>query len=344
MKPVLKIIQPGPHTSVQDEGRFGYQDNGIPISGALDRESFNLANFLVGNPLGVAALEVRFEGPTLEIGTHSVRVALTGTREPLEIMGESVRRMIPWHSIILRNGQRFRVPRLHDTSTAYLAVEGGFDLPSVLDSCSTFLRGGFGGFRGRLLKAGDRLPLCLDRASDRPGLGLGTPPNLDPPKAIRVVPGPQDDLFTRAAVETFLSAEYAVSHHSDRMGMRLDGPVLPQRDGIDVVSDGIATGAVQIPGSGHPIILLADHQTTGGYPKIATVISTDLPAMGRMNTTDRLRFTAISADEAERIRRQREKHLRRLIGGAKSFLDTIGLDVDALHGRNLISGVVGPVE
>ena len=260
-------------------------------------------------------------------------------------MGESVRRMIPWHSIILRNGQRFRVPRLHDTSTAYLAVEGGFDLPSVLDSCSTFLRGGFGGFRGRLLKAGDRLPLCLDRASDRPGLGLGTPPNLDPPEAIRVVSGPQDDLFTRAAVETFLSAEYAVSHHSDRMGMRLDGPVLPQRDRNRFRFRRHRDGRRSDSGLRPPDHPSGRPSDDGGIPEDCNSHLYRSSCYG----TNEYRLTGCASPQSAPTRlngsggRGRE-HLRRLIGGAKSFLDTIGLDVDALHGRNLISGVVGPVE
>ncbi len=202
------------------------------------------------------------------------------------------------------------------------------------------MRGGIGGFSGRMLRAGDEVPLALDAAGGHPELALRNPPAPDRDQPVRIVLGPQQDYFTAAAIDLLLSADYVVSKSADRMGMRLDGPTLAHRDGYNIVSDGIATGAIQVPGSGQPIVLLADHQTTGGYPKIATVISADLPVIGQRRPGDKIRFAAVSVAEAEQARRDQEAALAALIAGMSPAPVARGLNLDSLYQLNLISGVV----
>jgi len=335
----LVVLAPGLHTTIQDRGRYGYQAFGVPVSGALDGECHEIANRLAGNAADAACLEVLYRGPTLEVDTASVRVSVAGGGAEIELLGQQSRRLGGWRSVTLARGTRLRV-RGPAGACAYLAVGGGFAVAPVLGSASTFVRGGFGGWHGRALQAGDRLPLNRDSAEDRQELALPTPPDANDERAIRVVLGPQQDHFTGAAIETLLGAEFRVSQQADRMGFRLDGATLAHRGDYNIVSDGIATGAIQVPGSGQPILLLADHQTTGGYPKIATVISADLPLVGRRRPGDRIRFAAIDATEAEHLRRAQRAALDALIATAVPARPTIGLDLDRLHQANLISGVV----
>ena len=212
-------------------------------------------------------------GPVVHIKTDSVRVALTGTNAPFEILGGEAGTVPAWQSARLVKGQILRIGSLRDSATCYLAVEGGFDLPPTFGSRSTYLRGRIGGFAGRALQAGDQLPLRLPSTAERDERCLPAVPTVDTKGMLRVVLGPQATHFTHDAIRTFLSSDYVISHQADRMGFRLEGPALKHSQGYDIVSDGIATGAIQVPGTGKPIVLLADRQTSGGYPKIAVVIS-----------------------------------------------------------------------
>lgn len=336
----LKVVSPGFHTTVQDLGRVGWQDSGVPVSGALDPLSLRIANGLVGNALGAAVLEMLLMGPTLEVETESVRVALAGDAAKLEILGENARVLLSHQSVLLRQGERFRVAGLASSACAYLAVEGGMSVPDFLGSASTYVRGGLGGFEGRALRPGDALHLAKEAVEERPELRLRRAPEIDR-DVIRVVLGPQDDFFDAAVIATFLQSEWRISRDADRMGMRLEGPKLAHKAGYDIVSDGIVTGAIQVPGSGQPILLLADHQTTGGYPKIATVISADLPAVGRRRPGSTIRFAAVAVEEAEEIRRAQEQDLIKLLAGAEAVAQEPTIDLNALYSRNLISGVVG---
>ena len=323
--------------TVQDLGRPRHQHLGVPVSGVLDPTALRLANALVGNPVGTEALEMRVMGPTLEVAADSIRVALTGTRAPLEISGQDAVALPAHQSVTLTRGQRFRVGALPDGSTAILAVEGGFALPEIYGSRSTYGRAGIGGFQGRALVEGDAIPLRLGEASTRSEVRLDDG-YLDELGPFRVILGPQRDFFTDEAVTTFLSSAYTVTREADRMGMRLDGPVLEHARGYNIVSDGIVTGAVQVPGNGLPIVLLADHQTTGGYPKLAAVISADIPRLGRLRAGDGIRFEEVTVEAAEAAFRAREADLRRVIDGmipAGAWLDEA-----ALYRENLISGIV----
>jgi biotin-dependent carboxylase-like uncharacterized protein len=312
----------------------------VPVSGALDTVSLRLANILVGNDSMSAALELLYVGPTLEVCADSTRVALVGTASGIERIGAHPCAFASSRSIRLRRGDIFRIAALRDTCCCYLAVEGGFNLAECLGGLATYTRGGFGGFAGRALTQGDELPLNLASVDDRGECATRRPDGLEGDGAVQVVLGPQDDWFTERTIDEFLSISFTVSAHSDRMGMRLDGPTLAHRDGYNIVSDAIATGAIQVPGSGMPIVLLADHQTTGGYPKIATVISADLPRVGRMRPGDSVAFVAVDVAEAEGIRRRQEAMIAKVAESLEPVRAQDELDLDSLYSENLVSGVV----
>ncbi len=339
MTSFLNILSPGMFTTVQDLGRFGHQDLGVPVAGALDPISLRLANALVGNPENTGALEIRIMGPSLQIEADAVRVALCGTDAEIEVSGTPPRRVPSGQSIRLRRGDVVQISAIPDTSCCYLAVEGGFDLPAPFASQSTYVRGGFGGYLGRALQKGDQLPLTEDSVSAHPEMRLNEFPVIDSPGAIRVVLGPQDNYFTDAGLHTFLESEFTITQDADRMGLRLDGPTLEHSIGFNISSDGIATGSIQVPGTGKPIVLLADHQTTGGYPKIATVISADLPRLGRMRPGRKLRFEAVSVADAEQVRRDQEATILQSADTIGPVDETREPENDKLLATNLISGV-----
>ena len=336
----LKVLDPGLHTTVQDLGRTGYQALGVPVSGALDGFALRLGNALVGNPLDKAALEILYRGPTFEVAADKVRIAVAGIGAALALDGEREHVVPAWQSASLVRGDVFRIILGADSVCAYLVVEGGIAVEPVLGSASTYLRAGLGGFEGRALRRGDLVPVTGAHASE--GAERRLPPlPATGDRPIRVILGPQRECFTEEAVAALLGAEFQVSTSADRMGMRLDGPKLRHRDGWDIVSDAIATGAIQVPGSGQPILLLSDHQTTGGYPKIATVISADLPVVGRRRPGDKLRFAAVTVAEAEQFARDQEEHLTTLIASFEAVEGSgRGIDLATLYADNLISGVV----
>ncbi len=344
MTAFLKIQEPGIHSTIQDLGRFGYQDLGVPVSGALDATSFRLANALAGNDEKMAAIEILLQGPTIEVCAETVSIALAGTSTPIEVLGETPRLVPPWQSLMLRQGEVFRIGPVRGSVGCYLAIEGGFDLEPILGSLSTYVRAGLGGFNGGRLAQGDELPLRQDSVPERTEVRLAKWPDLAPRERLRVVLGPQLGDFKEDSVETFLNAAYRVSPQADRMGFRLDGPPLSHARDFNIVSDGIATGAIQVPGSGQPIVLLADRQTTGGYPKIATIISADLPAAGRLKPGDPVRFIAVEVKQAEAIRRKDEEEIMAMIAGIVPAREPGNLDLGSLYGSNLVSGVVSSDE
>jgi biotin-dependent carboxylase-like uncharacterized protein len=341
MTGALRVVSPGLMTTLQDLGRPGFQRLGIPVSGALDPISLRAANVIVGNAAATAALEIAYQGPMLAVEADSVRVALAGVAAPLDILDESgtAQRVPPLTSVRLQRGERLRVGALNGGAVAYLAVEGGFAVEPVLGSRSTYARGGIGGFAGRAIAAGDVLPLCNDTAAEREEQML---PSLDlaRPARFRIVLGPQDDYFTEAALRTLLDASYTVSPATDRMGMRLEGPLLAHAKGFNIVSDGIGPGAVQVPGNGLPIVLLADRQTTGGYPKVAAVISADLPALGQLTPGAKVAFQAVSIDEAEAARREMAARIADLEASVMPARREGVIDEAKLMAANLVSGAV----
>jgi biotin-dependent carboxylase-like uncharacterized protein len=343
MTAALRMIAPGLMTTLQDLGRRGYQHLGVPVSGALDPVCLQAANLLAGNAPGMGALEIAYQGPTLAIEADSVRIAAAGGQAAIDILGPdggAGQRLAPFESARLTRGQTIRIGALSGSAILYLAVEGGFAIPPVMGSQSTLTRGGIGGFEGRALQAGDTLPLRQAAAPEREEVML-PPLDLRPPARMRVVLGPQDDHFTPAGLATLLASPYTISRACDRMGMRLEGPTLEHSaKGYNIVSDGIAPGSIQVPGNGLPIVLLADRQTTGGYPKVATVISADLPALGRMTPGAKIAFASVDIETAETAARALAQEIADLPARMVPVARKHSIDVDKLLGENLISGAV----
>ena len=343
MKPALRVVTPGLLTTIQDLGRFGHQHLGIPVSGALDPISLRAANALVGNAPGLGALEVAYVGPTFVVEADDVRMSFVGAKAAIEILPDiaaSAGTLIEtMESIHLQRGDVVRIGSLWDATTLYVAVEGGFDIAPVLGSVSTYIRGGMGGWQGRALIRGDLLPLMQNSATVHDEFRLEGL-DLSAPDRFRVITGPQRDYFSESALASFFEGEYTVSAGSDRMGMRLDGPHLDHVRGYDITSDAVAPGSIQVPGNGKPIVLLADRQTTGGYPKIATVISADLPALGRLPIGAKVAFEPVTIDVAVEARR---KFLEEIEGIGGMLVPRVHAATDVasrLLDSNLISGIV----
>ena len=335
----LEVMAPGLMTSVQDRGRFGHQAVGMPVSGALDPDSFDIANALVGNAPGTGALEIRMLGPTLKVTAESVTLSLFGTGAGIEVTAPEREMIAAGRTVTLGRGQIFRIGATGDTAVCYLAVQGGFDLPPVYGSQSTCMSGGFGGFQGRILEAGDLLPLHAGVAGAQKQRILRRQPEREASPEIRVIAGPQDDYFSPAGLQSFFGTPYRVSQAVNRMGMRLEGEAVEHAKGYNIASDGIVRGAVQVPGTGLPIILLADCQTTGGYPKIATVISADMPKLGRLMPGAEIRFRQVSVAEAEDIARAHHRRMAALVGSIEAFSGGQQELEHLLMTENLISGV-----
>jgi len=329
-------------TTVQDLGRHGFQRLGVAVGGALDPVSFCAANALVGNPSNVGALEVLYVGPTLSVEAEDVRLAFVGADAPIEILSDgdatNVTRVPAMQSIRLRRGQIIRVGSLRNGACLYVAVEGGFAVDSVLGSVATDSRGKMGGWKGRAIIDGDLLPLCRISATERRECRIGDL-DLDTTARFRTVLGPQSGHFGPDEIDRFFANEYVVTAGSNRMGLRLEGTPVRHLGSFNIVSDAIVTGSIQVSGSGQPIVLLADHQTTGGYPKIATVISADLPALGRLTVGSKMTFTPVTIEEATAARRQLLTTLDQIAQRIVP-VQTALVDVAArLLEFNLISGV-----
>jgi len=341
MTAALRVLAPGLLTTVQDLGRPGYQSRGIPVSGALDPVGLHAANVLVGNPPGTGALEVAYVGPTLAVDADEVRLSFAGADAAIEIFPDETasagQRIDTMRSVRMRRGEVVRIGSLTGGAILYVGVEGGFAIAPVLGSVSTYLRGGIGGWHGRALAQGDLLPLRRNTASDREDRRFESL-DLTPPDRFRAIAGPQNDYFSDAAIEMFFNSEYRIGANADRTGMRLEGPRLEHSRSF--TSDGIAPGSIQVPGNGQPIVLLADRQTVGGYPKIATVISADLPALGRMPIGAKIRFAPATLEEAAMARRKLIADIEELASKTVPIGRSEGELASKLFDSNLIGGVV----
>lgn len=338
----LTIIDPGLATSLQDRGRTGYLRYGVPACGALDTDSMRITNALVGNEAATPVLELRFLGPSFKVTAERVRVAFSGASLNIRVErsgGEIV--FGADRSFVLLRDDKVTVGPLRDSSTVFMAVQGSFVFEPVLGSAATDIKSGISGFGNGKIEVGAKLPLQMGTVETSPDTALLETRELQSDEPIRVVMGPQDDYFRQTALDTFLATEWKVSQQADRMGMRLDGPTLKHSKGHDIASDGIVNGAIQVPGSGQPIVLLADRQTSGGYPKIATIISADLPRMGRVAPGTTIRFAAVSAQKAVGLARDHERQLRKLIATIAPYHPPGEIDLVALASGNIISAPVG---
>ena len=310
----IRVINSGLMTTIQDKGRMGYQASGMQVSGDMDQYSASIANALVGNDDNAALLECTYMGPELE-ASEDVLVAVTGG-EPRVLVDN--RPVHAYESLILHKGQHLKVASMEAGTRAYIAIDGGIDVPLVLGSHSTNLKLGIGGAEGGRLYNGEVLntgkPSELAKAiisgahhirrTDHEFMAhhhLWQEHNHGDSHEIRIVLGPQEDYFTPEAVKALDGAAYTVSNDSDRMGYRLEGQVIQRAAQRDMITDGIVFGSIQVPPNGQPIIMMADHQTTGGYPKIATVISADLPLLAQCSPGSKIIFRVISVEEAQDI-------------------------------------------
>ena len=295
---LIEITDPGLGNSIQDLGRFGYRHMGIAVSGCIDPILARCANALVGNSIDCACIEVRGAGPALSVRYGPVRVALTGELSAtLARSGGGEEEILPWQSVLLDPGDELRVGFVAG-GAAYLAVSGGFVAPVQLGSRSVYRRAEI----GEAIAPGLRLPCTA--LPHRGRHEYSADPWTHEEGAFRIMPGPQDDHFKPEALDDLVGGEYEVTKDSDRMGIRFEGAALTHRtpDLADIVSDGTVPGAIQVPGNGQPIVLLADCQTSGGYPKIATVISADLPRLAQLKPGQKIRFQTVDGRQARQAR------------------------------------------
>ncbi len=292
----IKVISPGALTTVQDLGRFGYQQSGMPCSGVMDQQAYRTANELLGNENGEAVLEFTMFGGSYLFDEDAV-IAVTGADMAPLLNGCPCPVYQP---VKVNAGSTLFLGMAVSGCRTYLGVAGGIDVPVVLGSRSTNMKCRIGGYEGRALLAGDILAVGAGgKAFEELSGRSAAHPVYSDTITVRVIEGPQDDYFTEKGKKDFYSSAYTVSEQSDRMGCRLEGPVIESLHGTDIISDGIVFGSIQVTSAGQPIVLLADRQTTGGYAKIATVCTADLPLLAQARPGNTVRFTKISIEEAQ---------------------------------------------
>lgn len=304
------IETPGLLTTIQDAGRFGYGQFGVTPSGPMDAESFQIANLLVGNPPGESALEATILGPAFRVTEETV-MAIAGADMSPTVNGAA----IPMHQAIrVPAGSEVKLQAAQNGSRTYIAFHGGFDVPLVMGSRATSIQNHIGGFDGRKLAKGDEIPLRQgkDAPQDVSRRLVAHQIRRKHENIVRVILGPQEDYFTQKGIGTFLEKPYTVSKDFDRMGCRLEGEPIEHKTDGNIISDGMAYGAIQVPTTGQPIIMLAERQSTGGYTKIATVISVDLPIIGQCFPGDIIRFQAVSIEEAHRLLKEQNAKMQDL--------------------------------
>lgn len=291
----LVLRQPGPLSLLQDRGRFGQAALGLTPGGPLDPLAARLANRLLGNHIDATLIEVCFGGLDV-IAEGDLQLAVTGAEVPITIDGAEAPL---WSVLELRDGQALRLAFASRGCRAYLAVRGGFAIEPSFGSTATVPREHIGGLNGGALESGDRLPVAPAAPTDRRWLPPGQRPRYHRRATVRVIPGYQQRLFSRDDQRRFFGSEFQVSTLSDRMGCRLEGPAV-RCNVKGILSEGIAPGAIQLPGDGQPIVLLADRQTIGGYPKIGSALSVDCAALAQLSPGNTVRFTPITTHTARR--------------------------------------------
>ncbi|PKR83336.1 biotin-dependent carboxyltransferase family protein [Heyndrickxia camelliae] len=327
---MITIKKPGLLTSIQDLGRYGYQKYGIIVSGAMDSFSHRIANLLVGNEENAPTLEITLLGPVLEFHEDTLISLCGGDLTPL-INGKPISM---WRTIYVKKGSELRFGKPKEGCRVYLAVAGGFSVPTVMGSKSTYISAGIGGFKGRALVAGDQVSVCNQsllsskimlqmkkQAEDESfaemewSVASNFIPMFKKEQTIRVMRGRQFSLFTYKSQKDIFSKTFEVTTHSDRMGYRLKGETLSLEHPTEMLSEAVSFGTIQVPSDGNPIILLADRQTTGGYPKIGQVAAVDLSLLAQAKPGDMIRFSEITDEEAQLLLIHRERKLQELKKG-----------------------------
>lgn len=337
MSALFEVTQAGLGNTVQDFGRFGYRRLGMPVAGATDPILMACANALVGNALNQAVLEIPLSGPHLHLVAGDVQFAIAGQiRARLKQSDGGTKELKTFRSYCMSTGDVLELSATN--GTAYLAITGGIDVPVILKSRSTYVRAGIGGMQGRSLQVGDRFEtssIFLEGIYDRHGESW-----VHANGSIRMISGPQENAFTDDVREQLIHSTYKVLQGTDRMGMRLEGAKLAHVDShaADIISDGMIPGAMQVPASGDPIILLADSQTVGGYPKIGVVIRADLPRLSHMRPGQELTFSWVTQEQAFQALSEQEQKFKTWLANLKKIhLDGI-VDSEQLLALNLVSG------
>jgi antagonist of KipI len=305
---VIRILDAGPLTTIQDTGRVGQLRFAIPPSGPVDRRAFVIANRLAGNADNAAGLECTLMGPRFEAQAVCA-MAVTGATMPVTVNGAQAP---AWATIALKAGDVVKLGAAKSGVRAYVAFSGGIDVPVVLGSRATYVRGRLGGLDGRALKRDDVLKL-LPVTAPAPARRTREVPEYTNEAELRVVIGLQADRFTKDGIAALLGNPYEMLPQSDRMGARLKGPKIDHVKGHDIISDGIPFGGIQVPGDGQPIVLLVDRQSTGGYTKVATVCSFDIPRLAQVKPGGRVTFRAIEVAEAHSLSREDAVSLARAV-------------------------------
>lgn len=293
----IKILDAGLLTTVQDLGRYGFQRYGVSASGVMDEYSAKIANKLVGNKVGEAVLETTLKGVQIEF-LQNTAVAITGGNCDVTLNGTKIEL---WQSYLVNRGDILKMGICRSGLRNYLAFAGGIDVPIIMNSKSTNLKAKVGGFNGRKLMTGDVLSVGVGSLEAPLTLNKHYIPTYSKDIKIGVILGQQDDHFTEAGIKTFLNETYTVTQESDRMGIRLSsvsGATIEHKNGADIISDGITFGAIQVPGSGQPIVMMADRQTTGGYTKIGNVISSDLAKLAQATPGTKVKFVEYTLEQA----------------------------------------------
>jgi len=343
----IEVQAAGFQSTIQDRGRWGYQEYGVPICGSVTPNWMELGNNLIGNKPDAPGIEFRIMGPTLRAVESPVKIAICGdvTAEITSRFegGLNTRKVSGWRSFTLNPDEELKIGALEHTVAGFVAISGGVNVEPAMGSVATYIRSEIGGLSGNFLKAGDKIALNKEaiKLSCDADKVQSSPPSVEN-GPIRVVLGPQDDYFDQTNLDEFFAGVYEISKASDRMGARLDGPVLCHQEdkGSEIISDGVVPGTIQVPGNGQPIVLLNDGQTVGGYPKIATVISADLHRIANALPGTKLTFEAVSAHEACVIARAQADELERMKKSVVAASANGFVDLKALYETNIIAGVV----
>jgi biotin-dependent carboxylase-like uncharacterized protein len=320
-------------TLVQDRGRLGFQKLGVSVSGAVDIDSFDLGNLLVGNDPDAACLEILLGGLEIEF-LDDLIIAVTGAESDVTIDGVTIALGV---SYFIHSDARLKLGMATDGLRTYIAIAGGIDIPQTLGSRSTHFASKIGGVEGRSLVAGDVLSLGEPSTLAASGLLLEGESTSSPNDeiSVRIMLGPQDDEFSDTGIESLLNSRYVVSDQSNRQGLRLEGPVIESKSGrYDIVSDAVVNGSIQVPGDGKPIILLADRQTTGGYAKIATIATVDLPKLGQAAPGTNITFTEITVEESQELLAARSERFKP--DNLAGIVEEVSIKVD---GDDILVGV-----
>ncbi|MEM1503436.1 biotin-dependent carboxyltransferase family protein [Domibacillus sp. 8LH] len=320
----VQIIRPGLLATIQDLGRYGFQQYGVVVSGAMDSLSLRLANVLVGNEEGEAAIEVTMMGTSLQFNEDTL-ISITGGNLNPVIDGNPVPL---WRPVFVQKDTVLSFTGCKVGCRAYVAVAGGFSIPNVMNSKSTYIRGEIGGFKGRALQGGDLIPLGEENSFSRKikkvlqsKLKQRSFAAVDwyvpferyvNRSVVRVLKGTEYEKFSESSQKQFFEQEFQITPQSDRMGYRLSGVSLGLKQPFELLSEAVANGTIQVPSDGNPIVLLADRQTTGGYPRIGQIAAADLPIIAQMKPGDRVRFQEISLYEAEQLYMEREQEIKQI--------------------------------